>query len=410
MRALPCDWSRPIVFCAATPWHGNRMGNQHMAAHLARFAPVLYVDPGVSRLAGFLRRSSAAHARKPLEVVADGVAQFTPPAWPGQNRPGMRRPTDAVVRRAIRGVLRASGARPSAIVVSGLDDVFGAAPGSLRVLYGTDDFVAGAELMGISAGRLERDERARLEEADLVVAASPVLAERWRTLGRDPVLVPNGCDVDTFAAVDAEPWPSDVVLPPPIAGFVGHLSHRIDVSLLEEVARRGNSLLIVGPRQNGFDMTRVDALLALPNVQWVGPRSFEALPAYLRAIDVGLVPYAASGFNRASFPLKVLEYLAAGRGVVSTPLPSVEWLGTDLVSVATGATEFGDAVERAFRGARSSELVAARRELARRHSWRSRAETLAASMGLGNSEAPAPIVDGVHGSSDLRPGRPRTVV
>jgi len=53
-------------------------------------------------------------------------------------------------------------------------------------------------------------------------------------------------------------------------------------------------------------------------VRWVGPQPYGALPGYLRLMDVGVVPYRDSAFNRGSFPLKTLEYLAAGRGVVAT--------------------------------------------------------------------------------------------
>ena len=60
----------------------------------------------------------------------------------------------------------------------------------------------------------------------------------------------------------------------------------------------------------------MEALLARPNVQWVGAAPFERLPTYMRAIDVGIVPYADSAFNQ-ELPLKTLEYLAAGRPTVA---------------------------------------------------------------------------------------------
>ncbi len=65
-----------------------------------------------------------------------------------------------------------------------------------------------------------------------------------------------------------------------------------------------------------------------------GREQFEDLPGYLAAMDVGLVPYGATEFNRWSFPMKTLEYLAAGLPVVSTSLPAVRWLDTALISLA----------------------------------------------------------------------------
>ena len=126
-------------------------------------------------------------------------------------------------------------------------------------------------------------------------------------------MIPNGCEAEHFATADRASPPQDVHLEGPVAGFIGHMSERIDLAMLEAVASSGVSLLLVGPRQKTFEIAKLDRLLALPNVQWVGPKEFEELPSYLRVIDVGLTPYSQSDFNRASFPLKTLEYLAAGR-------------------------------------------------------------------------------------------------
>lgn len=405
MSAPPGDWSRPVVFCAGTAWDGTRFPDQHMAERLTRYAPVLYVDPPSWRTP-----HEGGARRERLVPVADRLARFTPWGPPGPNRRGMRRPADAAIRRSVRRALGELGAEPSMVVLACLDDLFGVAPGARRVLYGTDDFVAGASLMGITESRLRLDERRRLAEADDVVAITPVLADRWRSLGREPVLIPNGCDAELFAGADDSPRPDDLVLAPPIAGFVGHLSRRIDLELLEAVARRGQSLLLVGPEQAGYDKGRVDALRRLPNVQWVGPKPFTELPSYLGAIDVGLVPYADTAFNRGSFPLKTLEYLAAGRAVVATPLPGVDWLATDLVTVAAGPEAFAAAVDRALSGQRSEAVVAARRALARRHSWAVRAESFADAVGLAPRGPSDALPAGPDPASGVRRARPRTVV
>src|SRR5208283_3159702 len=97
-------------------------------------------------------------------------------------------------------------------------------------------------------------------------------------------------------------------------------------ALLEAVADTGQSLLLIGPRHPRFAVAAMDPLLARANVHWVGPQAFEDLPKYLSVVDVGLVPYVDSAFNRGSFPLKTLEYLAAGIPVVATDLPAIRWL------------------------------------------------------------------------------------
>jgi teichuronic acid biosynthesis glycosyltransferase TuaH len=170
------------------------------------------------------------------------------------------------------------------------------------------------------------------------------------------------------------------------------LSERIDVALLDAVADRGHQLLLVGDRQATCDPRRLRSLLERPNVRWVGARPFAALPGYLRAMHVGLVPYADTAFNRASFPLKTLEYLAAGRSVVATDLPSLRWLGSEHVRVADTPAQFADAVDAAIREPLSPAPVAARRAFARQHSWSRRGDRLAVALGLPPADAPRQLV------------------
>jgi teichuronic acid biosynthesis glycosyltransferase TuaH len=129
------------------------------------------------------------------------------------------------------------------------------------------------------------------------------------------------------------------------------------------------------------------------------------VPAYRAAIDVGITPYTESDFNRASFPLKTLEYLAAGRPVVSTDLPGARWLLEDLaraglavagqgpaeiMTLASTPAEFVKAVRRMVPGP-DAEREQARRELCRafatRHTWAHRADALAAAIGFTPAEA-----------------------
>jgi glycosyltransferase involved in cell wall biosynthesis len=382
--ALGGDWSGLVVFCAATSWDGNRFPDQHMAERLARHAPVLYVDPPLSVLAPWREPALAHGLRGPrLRRIGPGLARLIPVGPPGRGRPGLRVLADQARRLGLRWALRRLGRPPvQAVVAASFAPVFGLCGERRRVFYSTDDFVAGADLIKVDRAALERDEARTLAAVDTVVVCSPGLEERYRSLGADPVLVPNGCDDVLFASTDSAPWPPDVTLPPPVAGFIGHLTDRIDLALLEAVAARGRSLLLVGPPSPSFDTSRLRALLHRPNVQAVGRKEFAELPSYLRAMDVGLLPYGDTAFNRASFPLKVLEYLAGGRAAVSTGLPVVRWLDTDLIDVADTPDAFADAVDRAIERGRPPNLVAARQAFARRHGWDRRAEEMAAAIGL----------------------------
>ena len=377
------DWSRTVVLCSGTWWDAAPMPDQHMARALAEHTSVLYVDPPLSPLTSLRHPDLRGLSREPrLRMVGPRIARLTPAAPPGKGRPGIRHLTAALTRRQMRGAARRLGADVHATVVASLEPLFGVFGESRRVLYGTDDFVAGAELLGIDVPRLERREAEQLRDATTVVAISDNLAAKWRAMGTRPIVIPNGVDTDNYVDSDLATLPGDVTLPAPVAGFVGHLSHRIDFQLLTAVARTGASLLIVGPKQLTFAPQELDDLLALPNVQWVGGKAFDQLPGYLKVMDVGLVPYAHSAFNEASFPLKALEYLAAGRAAVSSDLPYLQWLDTDLIASAHEPDDFAAAVTAALAQPRTDADVAARQAFAALHDWRQRGATLAGELGL----------------------------
>ncbi len=103
--------------------------------------------------------------------------------------------------------------------------------------------------MGINVRRLERRARRQPREADLVVAVSASLVTSLTSDGVEPLFVPNGCDVDAYRSTSA---PAEGA--PPVVAFVGHLSERVDVTLLEAVARTGVQLLFVGARQTTIEL------------------------------------------------------------------------------------------------------------------------------------------------------------
>ncbi len=375
-----------LVYVATTPHNGPAGTDRHVADELSRRGPVVYVDPPTSIVNRIRTRRSTATAppERGVRLVHDSLAVVSPRVPPAVSWRPVHHLEAPLVARAIRHALmrllphEAPSAPVRGIVSAHVGVPWSTVPSLRRVYFVTDDHVAGAELLGVPVARLARQEAAMLGSADAVAATSPVLVDRLTATGWSAHLVPNGCAPEAYAGVDDAPLPADVVLPSPVAGFVGLVNDRIDLALLEAVADTGTSLLLVGPRAGGHRSPRFEALVARNGVCWVGARPFEQLPGYLRLIDVGLTPYADTAFNRASFPLKTLEYLAAGRPVVSTPLPATRWLDTDLIETAAGPADFAARVVALSTSGRTEEQVRARRAFASRHSWEARAEALEA--------------------------------
>jgi glycosyltransferase involved in cell wall biosynthesis len=377
-----------VVYFSGSRWDGPPGHDRRMAEALSRFRPVLFVDPPVSALTRFNHPELGELLRRPrLRLHTSRLAHLVTQVVPGFSRPGIHRLVPPMVgratRRAIRGLYGSTSGEPlAAVICSRFENPGRPLPAQRRVFYVTDDLVAGAEMVGLERDWLLRQEARSLRQADAVAVVSEAIQDRYAQDGFSTTLIPNGCQPDAYAEVDRAPLPAGVDLPGPVVGLLGHINERLDLTLLEAVADTGCSMLVVGPVAPGYDATRFLSLTRRPNVCWVGPKPYSEMSSYLRLIDVGLTPYADNAFNRASFPLKTLEYLAAGRGVVATPLPAVTWLGTDLVSTAATPGEFAARVRDALAVPRTGELAARRQAFAREHGWDRRAEQLAELLGF----------------------------
>ncbi|KQR73248.1 hypothetical protein ASF98_22505 [Arthrobacter sp. Leaf337] len=242
-------------------------------------------------------------------------------------------------------------------------------------------------MMGLSGRFVHRTLRRNLRDANIAAAVSPHLAESLEvsfTGHQAPVVVlPNGCDLRKTIPLPVDRSHKAVL--------VGQLNERLDMDLLDAVKDAGVPLLVIGPRTERDPETgrRLDLLLASENVTWLGELPATELGQHLAAAGVGLTPYADTAFNRASFPLKTLDYLAAGIPVVATDLPAVRWLNTELVTVGSGPEGFAKRVQQAL--ARPHDPVAEerRRHFAGLHTWETRANQLLEMAGARTSRQEA---------------------
>jgi glycosyltransferase involved in cell wall biosynthesis len=372
--AAPAPPGPALVYLAGAPWHAVAGTDVQLATAIGRRRPVVWVDPPVSIVSRLRRRIDV-----PLvSQVAPGVTRIHPTAPPGVTRPVVRTVSIWWAYALVRVHLHRSGQPVSAVLTSSPEALLTQwrSADVQRIYFATDDFVAGARLLGMSAGHVQRARDLNLAAADTVLAVSAVLAGSLAGPNRAPVTFPNGCDLRRYADPGVHPSP-ELELADPVVGVVGQLNERLDLDHLEAVADAGLSLVLIGPRyeQTPEFAERLSRLLGRPNVQWIGRRSPDELPGLMAGLQVGLTPYADTAFNRASFPLKTLEYLAAGVPVVSTPLPATRALDPGVVRSAALPAEFVAAVRATL--ADRDVLTAGRcREQAAAYSWDARAAQL----------------------------------
>lgn len=366
-----------LLYFAGVSWDAVKGTDRHLAEEISRHRPVVWVDPPTSVLRALRGRQRAPR----LTQVGPGLLRVHPVSPPGVSRPGLRGVAHALAARAGLAAVGAWGKRLGAVVVSSPLQLAPRVGDAVPVAYfETDDFVAGADLFGVDRSYLERRRAGNLARAGVVLAVTEELARRLGDqAGLRWVALPNGCRPPSEESVEAVL----LHLPAPRAGVVGQLNDRLDLALLEGVAATGASLVLVGPRRGlrGDGDARLDALVSRANVEWVGEQPPDSLPGYLAALDVGLTPYADSDFNRSSFPLKTLEYLAAGLPVVTTALPAAFQLRTPLVTIATDDDDFVARTLDHLERPGGADEGAQRRAFAAEHTWASRARILLTALG-----------------------------
>jgi glycosyltransferase involved in cell wall biosynthesis len=233
-------------------------------------------------------------------------------------------------------------------------------------------------------GARERSLVARADErsarvAKVVATTTRALYERHSPRNPETYLVPNVGDFEHFNPASqpefAAPELRDVRRP--IIGFSGNLMRgKVDFPLLETLAkmRPDWTLLLVGPTAGRSVEEGLRRLTRLENVRWLGPKPYAEVPRYVAAFDVGLCPYVWNDWMRSGFPLKLYEYLAAGKPVVASGNPDLAGMEPDVV-LARGAGEFVAAVEHALR-LNGDQDRARRISLAARNTWDTRTQRL----------------------------------
>ena len=217
-------------------------------------------------------------------------------------------------------------------------------------------------------------ESALAREADLLVVTSEWLDREYATVNPNRALVRNACDFEHFRTPPAERFRDREGRR--IIGYYGAIADWFDVDLVRAVARSNRDCLVL---LVGSDTAGVAAQLeAEPNVAMTGEVPYARLPYYLHAFDVAMLPFRVIPLTLATNPVKVYEYLAAGKPVVSVDLPEMQQFG-DLVHRATGSDAFVAGIRSAL-DEPAAGLPARRQAFASEQTWVHRAEELDAAI------------------------------
>ncbi len=210
--------------------------------------------------------------------------------------------------------------------------------------------------------------RAIISRSDIVLANCRKLVDTVEELGGHADLVPNGVDLDDPA--DLAGIPQDLeAIPTPRIGYVGNLSSRIDIDLLDYLASRNPrwNLILIGSAH--LDR-RILELTNYKNVHLLGVRTYPEVRSYIRYFDVAIIPHLKNAMTDSMHPMKLLIYAALSVPIVSTEIDNLGEF-RDLVSIGRTPEEFCAAVAKCL-SVRSTRIDERMSRLLARNSWDAR--------------------------------------
>lgn len=229
----------------------------------------------------------------------------------------------------------------------------------------------------------QRREQLILRGSRYVFTNTTTLFHRLKHLHPSVYHTPAGFDLDTYRMGNGiRRVPRDIIsIPGPRIGFIGNISERIDVTLMQKVIQLlpHYAFIFIGPIDNDYrhqiantKTPSIHTLTNLPNVFMLGNKPRKLLPSYMRTFSAGITPYNVRHiFNHFSFPVKTHEYFYMGVPVVATPIPELKRL-VPLIKIAATPKAFAAAIRECVRATWPRSYRQKQRTLAVSNSWRAK--------------------------------------
>lgn len=224
---------------------------------------------------------------------------------------------------------------------------------------------------------LQKNHDALLKEADVVVVTADKLMEQVKRVRTDAIMCPNAVDWDHFSQAresGSASLPSDLAsiikTNNPVIGYYGALARWFDYDLVRQAAQKHPDwdFLLIGPNHDNTLMT--SNILSMPNIHWLGARDYSQLPNYLRYFTVATIPFLVNKITLATSPIKLFEYMAAGKPIITADLPECrKYPG---IFVAHDTKEFINHLEHALTLINDSTYLRQLYQTARENTWEAR--------------------------------------
>ena len=239
-------------------------------------------------------------------------------------------------------------------------------PFDLSCYHFDDEYSVSENEVGIKP-----EERALITKVDQVFIHSPQLMEKKGSINPCSTFIPNGVDFEAYAHPALEPKDLSAISRPRV-GYTGSLKKQLDWPLILELTKRHRdwSFVFVGPKSPHSEIVAARRRSHIRSeCLFLCPKSAHDLATYPKHFDACIMPYRVDAYTNNIYPLKLHEYLASGRPIVSTPIrPLLDF--SNVIALADGSDQWSNALSLALeRVTTCSDAAAARQNIASQYDW-----------------------------------------
>jgi glycosyltransferase involved in cell wall biosynthesis len=243
-----------------------------------------------------------------------------------------------------------------------------------KIYHIVDEYSSYGKITSKKKNKIKYMERELLKKVDMVIVVSKELFDSKSKFNDNTYLIPNGVDFGTYNSVynGVTEKPLDVaMLESPIIGYSGLISSRLNLDLIEDVAeeRPDWSIALVGSVSEKCKAI-LNELCKKRNIWYLGLKSHDKVPHYIKAFDVCIIPYRITEETQNLSSLKLYEYMAMGKPIVTSDFKSIDKL-KKYVRVAKQKNDFIKYIEDSL-NEKNSDKVSERRSFAADNTWENR--------------------------------------
>jgi len=357
----------------------NRTSSHHIASQLCHLHEILYVEcPGLRAPKGNKRdiiktfKKLASLFKRPVKF-SDKLTVYTLVQIPLHGNKYIAKLNSMLSAYLLKRICKNIGFKSPVLwfVVPHAGHLIGELEESQTIYYCIDDYSA---LPDVDIDAVKKMDQELTLRADIVFTASRSLTDKKQTINKNVHYSPHGVDFEHFNRVYTESLklPTEMAnIAKPIIGFFGLIEAWIDLTLIQAISKRYPTMSIVLIGRAAVDTSKLEKL---DNVYLLGKKSFSELPNYAKKFDVCILPYVDNDQIYNCNPIKLKEYLATGKPVVSVFFPEIAEF-SEVVFIAESNEKFVECIEQAL-NSDSKEKIEQRINRVKQLTWENRVKEI----------------------------------